>query len=367
MEAKIFLERTGVVCLSFVLTLILCVIVVCIAVRINSSGKPVQYEDENGAEVRGSIAEKGFLPVNGKNLGYIIKSKNERNPVLLYLHGGMPDYFLTELYPTGLDDLFTVVWLEQRGSGLSYDPKHADAKISLDDLIADTKAVTDYLRERFGQDKIYLMGHSGGTYLAVKTVQTYPELYNAYIAVAQVTNQKLSELKAYEYILEQYRNTPARKKQYEKLEEHPVTLDALLPDAYLKLRDKAMHELGVGTMRDMTDIVTGIVIPSLFFSEYTVKEKVNLWKGKMHSGVGVLWTEMLSHDLMQENTDFKIPVYFLHGVYDYTCSYELAKEYFDAISAPRKGFYTFNNSAHSPIFEEPQECVQTIKALILPR
>jgi hypothetical protein len=49
-----------------------------------------------------------------------IKGKDSSNPVLLYLHGGMPDYFLTQDYPTGLDEYFTVVWWEQRGSGLSY-------------------------------------------------------------------------------------------------------------------------------------------------------------------------------------------------------------------------------------------------------
>jgi hypothetical protein len=31
----------------------------------------------------------------------------------------------------------------------------------------------------------------------------------------------------------------------------------------------------------------------------------------------------------------------------------LAKSYFERIKAPVKGFYTFNNSANSPIFEEP--------------
>ncbi len=53
-------------------------------------------------------------------LGFFIKGQNKSNPVLLYLHGGMPDYFLPEQYPTGLDEIFTVVWLEQRGAGLSY-------------------------------------------------------------------------------------------------------------------------------------------------------------------------------------------------------------------------------------------------------
>jgi hypothetical protein len=35
--------------------------------------------------------------------------------------------------------------------------------------------------------------------------------------------------------------------------------------------------------------------------------------------------------------------------------YTLAKDYFKKIQAPLKGFYTFNQSAHSPLFEEPEK------------
>jgi hypothetical protein len=31
----------------------------------------------------------------------------------------------------------------------------------------------------------------------------------------------------------------------------------------------------------------------------------------------------------------------------------LAKDYFQKLKAPIKGFYTFEQSAHSPLFEEP--------------
>jgi pimeloyl-ACP methyl ester carboxylesterase len=48
-----------------------------------------------------------------------------------------------------------------------------------------------------------------------------------------------------------------------------------------------------------------------------------------------------------------VPAYFFHGRHDYTCSYELAAPYVSALEAPLKGFYTFEQSAHSPVFEEP--------------
>ena len=87
-----------------------------------SRGKPKPFVDENRHPLAGSISEKVFININGVEQGMFIKSKDDKHPVLLYLHGGMPDYFLTQRYPTGLEDAFTVVWWEQRGSGLSYSP-----------------------------------------------------------------------------------------------------------------------------------------------------------------------------------------------------------------------------------------------------
>ncbi|PSB40073.1 hypothetical protein C7B69_00265 [filamentous cyanobacterium Phorm 46] len=177
-----------------------------VILQINSAGKPKSYLGEDGKVLPNSISEKGFVDINGGRLGFFIKGKTLNNPVLLYLHGGMPNYFFTEKYLTGLDDIFTIVWFEKRGAGLSYTARYKDREITIDDLISDTKEITNYLRNRFAQKKIYLMAHLGGSYLSIKTIAKYPELYAAYIGVCQISFQKLSEKKAYDYIIEQYKN-----------------------------------------------------------------------------------------------------------------------------------------------------------------
>ncbi len=95
-----------------------------------SPGRPTPFLDDNGKPLAGSISEKTRVTINGVEQGMFIKGKDASKPVLLYLHGGMPDYFLTERYPTGLDEDFIVVWWEQRGSGLSYNPDMAPESLT---------------------------------------------------------------------------------------------------------------------------------------------------------------------------------------------------------------------------------------------
>jgi pimeloyl-ACP methyl ester carboxylesterase len=341
-----------------------CVIIVAGILLILSPGNAIPFSDENGKPLKGSISEKIHVNINGVEQGMFIKGKNSKNPVLLYLHGGMPDYFLTRKYPTGLENNFTVVWWEQRGSGLSY---HADIPaetMTLEQMISDTKEVTNYLRQRFGKEKIYLMGHSGGTFIGIQVAAQSPELYHAYIGVAQMSDQLRSERLAYEYMLNSFQKR-GNKKMIKKLEAAPVAMAGGTPEAYLRLRDPAMHSLGIGTTHDMNSVISGIFLPSLTCREYTLKEKVNMWKGKSRSGISILWTNMLNTDLTEKVPELKIPVYFFEGIYDYTCSYTEAKSYFEKLKAPVKGFYTFEKSAHSPLFEEPEKMKQIMNDDVL--
>lgn len=319
---------------------------------VNSRGTPAPLLGADGRILPDSLSEKTFIEVNGTRQGMFIKSMNAKNPVLLYLHGGMPDYFLTSRYPTGLEELFTVVWWEQRGSGISFSPDIPRETLTLRQMIEDTLAVTDYLRRRFGVEKIYLTGHSGGTFIGIQTVAAHPERYHAYIGISQMTDQLESERLAWRYMRDEYSRLGDRA-MVARLEAAPVSESGGLPPAYLALRDDAMHPLGVGTTRDMRWYKSGLLLRSLLFREYTLGEKLNLWRAKARSGVSALLSDMLATDLAETTLDFSLPIYFVHGKHDMTCSYVLAKAYLGKLQAPLKGFYTFAESAHSPLFEEP--------------
>lgn len=325
-------------------------------------GEPAPFLDGAGRPLPGSVAEKVYLEVNGARQGMIIRGRDASRPVLLYLHGGMPDYFLSRLSGSGLEELFTVCWWEQRGTGISYDPA-AREPVTADQLVADTLAVTRYLQRRFGQERIYLMGHSGGTFLAALALERAPELYTAYVGVAQMGSQRESELEAHEHVLAEYRRL-GDAGMVRRLEAAPVTRDGVSP-AWLAVRDEAMHGLGVGTTRAMRSVVSGIFLPSLRSREYTLAEKLRTWRGKASSGVSTMWAEMLRTDLAERVPEVRVPVYLLHGVHDYTCTYAQARRYFAGLRAPVKAFYSFAASAHSPVFEEPERARQILREDVL--
>jgi pimeloyl-ACP methyl ester carboxylesterase len=331
-----------------------------------SPGTTEPFVDDNGHRLPGSISQKLSVPINGVQQGMVIRGEDASNPVLLWVHGGpgMPDYPLTQQYPTELEDLFTVVWWDQRGAALSYDSDMPPDTMTIEQFIDDTLAVTDYLRERFDQDQIYLLGHSWGSFIAIQAAARSPERFKAYLGMAQTVYQLESEKIAYDYMLAAYRER-GDTDMVRDLEAAPVTMSGATPEAYLKLRDSAMHKLGIGTTHDMKSVITGIFLASWRFRGYTLQEKVNLWRGRAFSRSFGLWDQFIRIDLRTTVPALQIPVYFLEGKYDYTCVTSLARDYFEQLQAPVKGFYVFDNAAHSPLLEEPQDAHRILEHDVL--
>lgn len=348
--------------------IILCIVVLLVMLLVKSTGKVKPLLDENKNIIKGSISEKVYANINGANMGMIIKSKNVSNPVLLFLHGGpgMPEYEFTEKYPTGFEDNFTVVWWDQRGSGLSYNSNTIKEKMTTEQFVLDTIEVSKYLCERFGKDKIYLMAHSWGSYVGIQAAEKAPELFYAYIGIGQITNQLESEKAAYDYMINYYKDA-GNEKVVNELQGLSFKNMDHIPKEYDKIRDDVMHKAGIGTMHKMNSVISGIFMTVMENPEYTLGEKINIWRGKGVSNSTNLHEELYNSDLRNKVTKLKIPVYFFSGIYDYTVNHTMAEDYLKKIDAPIKGFYLFKESAHSPIFEEPKKMMQIMQEDVINR
>ena len=308
--------------------------------------------------------EKIFIEVNGAKQGMFLQSENIENPVLLFLHGGAgsPEIAFTQKYPTGLEKLFTVCWWEQRGAGISYNHKITPQEMTVEQMISDTIIVTHYLLNRFSKDKIYIMGHSWGSLLGLLTVKQQPEFFYAFIGVGQVAQQDRSERLAYTYMLEEFckRND---KKMIRRLKKFPIDKGGSISMKYLNIRSTGLNKLGAGVMHSMTSILDCVPIV-LGYKGYNLREKIKFPLGNNFS-LKYLWDSVLQTDLIKQVPDLRVPVYIFQGRYDYQVSYVVARDYAKELNAPIKGFYTFDNSAHSPCFEEPDKMCNILRVDVL--
>jgi pimeloyl-ACP methyl ester carboxylesterase len=329
-----------------------------------SPGKPMPLTDHNKQAVEGSISEKIFLKIGGVQQGMFIRGKDIKNPVLLFVEGGpsFSEYFLVEKYPTGLEDHFTVCYWEERGGGISYTSQVTLESLTLEQFASDAIEVTNYLRERFNKEKIYVLAHSGGTAFAIQAVAHFPKLFHSYIGVSQITRQAESEKLAYNFMIDQY-SSLGNSKMVAEFKKYPINENdsLLLPYFNSVLRDKSMHQLGIGTMHNMKSIIKGVFFPVWICKAYTLREKINIWYSKFSFlNKSTLREEIINSDITAKVPKIDVPVYFFSGKHDLTVNHELSKEYLKNIEAPVKGFYTFDNSAHSPLFEESNRFLEII-------
>lgn len=325
-----------------------------------SPGRPGPLRDDTGQIIPGSLSERVTVQIGGIPQSMFIQSVDPANPVLLFLHGGpgMTEFFMETTHPTGLEQHFTMVWWEQRGAGMSFSGDILPETMTMDQMIADTIEVADYLRERFGQDRIMLLGHSWGSYLGIQVAAIAPDRFLAYVGMAQISHQLRSEVMAHAYLIDTYR-AQGDGAMVRRLEAAPVSMEDGLSPAWMRLRDAAMHGAGVGNTRDTRSVITGIFLPVWRMRSYTVMDKINVWRGKSWSRP-FFWEDLLRDDLSAWLTDFDLPVYFFLGRYDYTANPDLSRAYFDRINAPVRGVYTFEHSAHSPLFEEPGRAIEIL-------
>ena len=66
-----------------------------------------------------------------------------------------------------------------------------------------------------------------------------------------------------------------------------------------------------------------------------------------------LFETVMSADF-SDQTEFSIPVFFFAGRHDFNTPQTLVSRYVETINAPMKRLYWFEQSGHSPPWEEPQ-------------
>src|SRR5699024_10807210 len=90
-------------------------------------------------------------------------------------------------------DLFLVVYWDQRGSGRSYHSNIPVQSMTISQFLRDLNVVIDLVRQRFGKDKVVLLGHSWGTVLGTIYAYQHPEKVSAYVGIGQMSDKQAGD------------------------------------------------------------------------------------------------------------------------------------------------------------------------------
>ena len=86
-----------------------------------------------------SISESSFIPLGGIPQWVEVRGADVANPILITLHGGpgMPETALLRHFNGALEDVFTVVYWEQRGAGKSFAKSIPPESMTIDRFVRD--------------------------------------------------------------------------------------------------------------------------------------------------------------------------------------------------------------------------------------
>lgn len=322
---------------------------------------PITDADEN--VIPGSIAVLEKVDLNGSQQWISIRGKDMDKPVLLFLAGGPGgSQLVTERRALGaLEDHFVVVNWEQPGAGKSFDAVDR-SKLSPDRYVADGIALTQYLRQRFGEEKIYLLGESWGSVVGVWMVQRNPELFHAFIGTGQMVAFLETDLMCYDFVLDlMERRGDTKKVEQLKQQGSPpyygkgVALKeaAFLTETYSYMNaDPNINDDGFNTFQDLAG------------SEYGLYDKVNWFRGALET-MDVVYPQLWEVDFRKQATQLDVPVYFLLGRHDVNAPPVLAEEYFELLEAPHKELIWFERSGHNPWVTESTLFVDVVVDKVL--
>lgn len=343
------------------------VIGLALVVAMPASTPPVYGADGN--PVAGSVAELTTVELGGAEQAISIRAADPDDPVLLYLSGGpgQSDLAFARALLEPLERDFVVVAWDQRGSGRSYGALDPTSDLTLEQAVADTIELSEYLRTRFDEEAIYLLGESWGTTLGVLAAQQRPDLYHAYIGSGQMVSQRQTDRIIWRDLL-------AWAQEHE---------DGALYDEVLTLGEPPYRDTPWANSLVMGYygvLETSYEPPQAYIergessaigpfgvlgSEYGFVDKANVIRGLVDM-FSLMYPQLQDIDFREDVPRLEVPVVILDGAHELRGRRSLAHEWFEALEAPDKRLVTYEDAGHSVVFEQADAFSQLMVEEVVP-
>ena len=303
-----------------------------------------------------SIAELVEVPLGGGTQTVMLRGRSVDNPVILYLAGGPGGTDLGAMRAdTGLESDFVVATWDQRGTGHSYAALEPTRTFTLDRMVQDTIELTDWLRERFDEPRIHLVGNSWGSILGALAARRAPDRYHAFVGTGQMVSVTETDRAFWEDTLAWARSAGQT--------DLVATLQSNGPPPYP--RDRMLdYEPALSHEHDWNaypELDLGREMPEiLFVPEYDLMDRINGFRGLLDT-LDVLYPQLQHLDLRVSAASLDVPVYVVLGAHEARGRAEPARDWYEQLEAPSKELVIFEHSGHRPQFEEPAAFVTLMR------
>jgi proline iminopeptidase len=325
--------------------------------------------DSSGQVVPGSIASLEKIKLGGVEQWLVIRGHDTSNPVLLFLSGGpgASELGRVRYFSEPLEQHFTMVVWEQRGCAKSFPSVNPKEDVTVAQYTSDIIELSEYLKERFHQEKIYLLGHSWGTIIGVRAAQARPDLFHAYIGAAQMVNVRETDKIIYRELLEYAQKTGDTKFTNRLLELGEPPYFGKNP--VMQYKDVLARDYGIFQaphIKNQDYLQHGDLFARMLrSSEYTLVDRINFARGLMTT-FNLVYPQLQDVDFRKDALEFAVPVYMILGRHDSNATPEIAQAYFEALQAPLKRLYYFEDSGHDMIFQETDKFHDLMINTVLP-
>ena len=287
-----------------------------------------------------------------------IRGRDASNPVLLLMQQGPGFPMINEARRVerllGLEKTFTVVYWDQRGTGLSSQSLRRDSnrfEISVARMVDDTVALLELLRDRFG-GKTFVAGFSFGAMFAARAAVRRPELVAALVAAGMDIDVPAAESNAYAFALDAARRRGNRRatRQLEAIGPPPHTT---VKQFITRARWVANYG-GVTAGANFNGLFRALFASLVRSPDYSAADVIRTVRGISASQAALL-PQLATTDLVHHMPRLEIPIVMAQGRLDQVAPGEAAQRFYDSLTAPSKQLVWFERSAHTPHLEEPDK------------
>jgi pimeloyl-ACP methyl ester carboxylesterase len=298
------------------------------------------------APIPGGVAE--LATVGERHLGVMIRGASPRLPVLLFVPGapGGSEFGAMRQHLAGLERHFVVATMDRRGGGSSYPALDPTSTVTVGSAVEDIGVVADYLRRRFGQDRIYLLGHSGGSILAVLAVRDRPERYRAYIGTGQAVDLTDSDRLFYADILAWARATGRADVARRMAAQGPPPYGDVYGYESIMTYGPEAYGQSPGAF--------AIGVP-----EYTLLQKVHTLTAILDTW-DALYPRMQDVDLRIDAPRLQVPVYFVQGANEMRGLAVVFADWYARLQAPARHLDVVAGGGHRVMFERPDRFIEIL-------